>query len=135
MYPSPYSSQYFESLDRMSLLLMIKSVVGHEEGVDLLLMIDRICPVARTPMSRNRYFCSLAADISTSKVLSIINSPTKDSSDISKSERYVLMMRVSDSQDFLTFIQLLSEKVVTKFIFSITQFKHFKIVFNTVFPL
>ena len=125
MYPSPYSLQYIESLDRLSLLPMIKSAVGHEEGVDLLLMIDRISPIERLSLSRDRYFCSLAADISTSNVLSTIDSLTNDSSDISKSERYILTMRVSDSQDFLTFFQLLSEKVVTKFIFYVTQCKFF----------
>lgn len=123
MYPSPYSLQFIESLDRLSLLPMIKSAVGHEEGVDLLFMIDRICPIERITMSRDRYFCTLAADISTSKVLSTIHSLTNDPSDISKSERYILTMRVSDSQDFLTFFQLLSEKVVTKFIFPVTQSK------------
>jgi len=108
MFPTPYGLQYFDNFDIFSTFPALKSIVGHEEGVDLLLMIDRISPLTKSSLISTAFFSSVAADMLTAKSLSILAT----SCDISKCHKHILTKRVSISKDFLGFIQLLSEKLV-----------------------
>ena len=108
----PHSVEYIASVDRFSLLELLKSPVGHEEGLDLLFLIQRLTASTSeaTPLIRTcSFFFSPAILPSTDSAIRFL---TSSDSLHSRKLRTRVASQICSSKDTIAFFQLLIDKLV-----------------------